>query len=108
MRFNFILPSQAGSAITLDGSIIIIIGVIILGYYLIKNKTLLLEKSPQLNNMENIDDDNKIENITSEKIENRNNNYNQTKIQRNTGNDNEIMEEDYVKNHEKEVIFNRR
>lgn len=104
---NFMLPTQASGAIVIDGSILILLGAIIVGYYLIKMRSSMfnvdripiITSNPSATVNKIVNEEQKIEEhitINSPNVE---------KIKTNIKK--EFEEENiYIKS--KEIVFNRR
>ena len=99
---NFMMPTNAPTAITLDGSMIIVIGVIALAYILIRHRNEVFDVDENaykdtVHNKNTLEIDVKKENIEND----RNSSVNTVKA----------SEEEYDEtplNREREVVFNRR
>ena len=100
---NFMMPTNAANAVTLDGSIIIIIGAIVLAYILIthRNEVFMVDENAYKDTVVNkntLEIDDRQENIETERTSTNENNV-------------KNMDEDYdevqAKN-EPELVLNRR
>lgn len=111
-QINFMLPTQAANAIVLDGTLLIVAGLLITAYYMYKNRSQLLDTSllPEIEvtTTQNMDEDYERESI-KEHVENAVSSYKESSTQKIQNNDFRKVEEDeeeLVKNQEKEVLYN--